>query len=106
LTPGGWSNLPEQVVLDRSNAGMDRERMGFGNRMRDRNELDAERADIDAAAGRHHGDRNFWRIAFGLAFGLEQGGREFCRIDRASELRPEIDDGAEMILVPVRQHQA
>ena len=73
--------------------------------MRHRNELDVERAEIDAPARRHHGDRNFRRIALGLAFGREQRGAELRGVDRASQLRPEIDDGAEMVLMGVRQHQ-
>src|SRR5689334_3314739 len=74
--------------------------------MCDRNELDAERADIDAPAGRDHRNRDVRRLALGFAFCLEQRGAELRRIDRASQLRPEIDDGAEMILMGVRQHQA
>ena len=31
--------------------------------MGDRNELDIERAEVDPATGRHHRDRNFWRVA-------------------------------------------
>src|SRR6516162_1058944 len=73
--------------------------------MRNRNELDIERPDIDAPAGRHHGDRNFRRIAFGLTFGFEQGGTELGRIDRTFQSRPEIDDSAEMVLMSVRQHE-
>ncbi len=74
--------------------------------MRDGNEFDVERADIHASTGWYHGDRNFRRIALGLAFGLEQRGAELRRIDRASQLRPEIDDGAEMVLMGMRQHEA
>ena len=74
--------------------------------MRDRNELDAERAEIDAAARRHDGHRNFRRIALGGAFGLEQRGAELGRVDRALQLRPQIDDRAEMVLMGVRQHEA
>ncbi len=73
--------------------------------MRNRDELDVERPDVDPAAGRNHGDGNPGRVALGLALGFEQGGREFRRIDRAFQLRPEIDDGAEMIFMRVRQHQ-
>ncbi len=74
--------------------------------MRNRNKLDTERPEIDAAAGRHHGDRNFRRMALGGAFGLEQSGAEFGGVDRAFQLRPQIHDGAEMVFMGVRQHQA
>src|SRR6185503_16408268 len=86
--------------------GVDRERMRFRYRMRDRDEFDAELADIDATARRHHRDRDLRRIALGLALGLEQGRAELRRIDRASQLRPEINDRAEMIFVGMRQHKA
>jgi len=74
--------------------------------MRHRNELDTERPEIDAPARRHHRDRNFRRIALGCAFGLEQRGAEFGRIDRAFQLRPQIHNGAEMVFVGMGQHQA
>ena len=74
--------------------------------MRDRNEFDVERPDLDTAAGRNHGDWNFRRIALGSAFGLEQGGAELRRVDRAFQLRPELDNGAEVIFVGMRQDQA
>ena len=74
--------------------------------MRDRNELDIERAKVDASAGANHRDRNFRRIALGSAFGLEQGSAELGGIDRTFQARPEVDDGAEMIFMGVRQHEA
>src|SRR5260370_37509241 len=80
--------------------------MRFRNRMRDRNEFDIERAEVDAAARRHHGDRDPGRIALGGAFGLEQSGAELGRVDLALQLRPEIYNGAEMVFMGVRQHQA
>src|SRR5580765_1490387 len=73
--------------------------------MRHRYELDIERADIDPAAGGDHCDGNLRRVALGRAFGLEQGGAEFGRVDRTFQLRPEIDDGAEMVLMGVREHE-
>ena len=80
--------------------------MRFRNRMRDRNEFDIEWADIDASAGRDHRHRDFWRIALGGAFGLEQRRAEFCRVDLAPQLWPEIDDRAEVVLMGVGQHQS
>ena len=85
---------------------MDREGMRFRNRMCDRNELDAKWTQIDATARLHDGDRNLGRIALRSALGLEQGGAEFSRVDRAFQLGPELDDGAEMVFVGVRQHQS
>jgi len=45
--------------------------------MRDRNELDTERPEIDAAAGANHRDRDLRRVALGGAFGREQSGAEW-----------------------------
>ena len=97
--------LPVAGMQHGARRGVDRQRMRFRNRVRDRNELDAERPEFDAAARRHDGDRDFRRVALGGAFGLEQRGGEFRRIDRAFQPRPEIDDGAEMVFMGVRQHQ-
>jgi hypothetical protein len=99
-------DLPVAGMQHRSDFGVDCERMRFRNRMRHRNELDVERPEIDAAARGHHRDRNFRRIALGGAFGLKQGGAELGRVDRALQFGPEVDDGAEMVFVGVRQHQA
>ncbi len=74
--------------------------------MRDRNEFDIEWAKVDATAGRHHRDRNFRRIALGSAFGLEQSGAEPGRINRAFQLRPEVDNGTEMVFMGMGQHEA
>ena len=71
-------DLPVAGVQHGADLGVDRQRMRFRNRMRDRNELDVERADIDAAARRHHRHRDFRRIALGGAFGLEQRGAELA----------------------------
>jgi hypothetical protein len=76
------------------------------DRMRHRNELDIERPEIDPPSRRHHRHRNFRRIPFGIALGLKQRSAELRRVDRAFQLRPEIDDGAEMIFVGVGQDQA
>ena len=99
-------DLPVAGMQHGACGSVDRQRMGFRNRMRDRNELDVERPEIDAAAGGHHRDRNFRRVALGGAFGREQSGAELGRVDRAFQPRPEVDDGAEMVLMGVGQHQA
>src|SRR5712671_5781651 len=74
--------------------------------MRHRNELDLERSEIDAAARSHDGDRDFRRIALGRAFGLEQRRTELRRVDWAFQLRPQIDNRAEMVFVGMSQHQS
>jgi hypothetical protein len=74
--------------------------------VRDRDELDIERAEIDAATRRHHRDRDFRRIALGLQLGLEQRRGKLRGVDRALQFWPEIDDRPEMVFVGVRQHEA
>src|SRR5690242_9747669 len=80
--------------------------MRFRNRMGNRNELDVEWPDIDAAAGGDDRDRNFRRIALGGALGLKQCCTEPGCINRALQFWPEIDDGAKMVLMSMRQHEA
>src|SRR5579872_3368999 len=84
---------------------MNGQRVGLRNRMCHRNELDAKGAKLDPAARGHHRDRNFRRITLGGAFGLEQCGSELGGKNRAFQPWPEVDDGAEMILVRMRQHE-
>ncbi len=98
-------DLPVTGMQHCAGGRADRERMGFGNRVRDRNEFHAERADVDGAARRHDCDRDLWRVALAGAFGFEQRRAELRRVDRALQLRPQIDDGTEMILVGMGQNQ-
>src|SRR6202790_4230984 len=74
--------------------------------MRHRNELDVERPEIDAAARRHDRARDFGGFALGGAFGLEQRGTELGRVNATFQPRPQIDDGAEMVLMGVGEHQS
>jgi hypothetical protein len=98
-------DLPVAGVQHRAGRGVDRQRVRFRYRMRDRNEFDIEGPEVDPPAGRHHRDRNFRRIALGSAFGLEQSGAELGRVDRAFQLRPQVDDGAEMVFMGMGQHE-
>ena len=105
----GRVDLPVAGVQHGADLGVDRQRVRFRNRMRDRNELDVERADIDAAARRHHRDRNLRRIALGLAFGLEQGGAELashrsgiCSFGQRSMMAPKWSSWAWVSTRPTR----
>src|SRR5258706_13254555 len=71
-----------------------------------REELDGERPEIDAGGRWHHRHRYLRRIALGSALGLEQRRAELGRVDLALQLRPEVYDSAEMILMGMRQHEA
>ena len=98
-------DLPVTGVQHGADRSLDRQRVGFRNRMGNRNEFDIERAEIDPAARWHHRDRDFRRIALRRQFGLEQCRAELGRVDLALQLGPEIYDGTEMVLMGVRQHQ-
>ncbi len=74
--------------------------------MRHRHQFDVERPDIEAAAELHDVDRNFRRARFAQALGFEQRGGERRGVDRQFQLRPQIDQRAEMIFVRVGEHQA
>ena len=51
------------------------------------------------------GHRNFRRARLARALGFEQRGRERRGIDRHLQLRPQIDQRAEMVLVRVGEHE-
>ena len=82
------------------------QRVGFRDRMRDRDKLDVERPDVEARAERHLGDRDFRHAVFALALGFEQRRGERRRIDRHLELRPEVEHRAVVVLVGVGEHDA
>ena len=82
------------------------QRVGFRDRMGDRDKLDVERPDVEARAERHLGDRNFRRAVFALALGFEQRRGERRRVDRHLQLRPQIEHRAVMVLVGVGEHDA
>ena len=74
--------------------------------MRHRDIFNVERPEGDAPAHRNNGDGNFRRARLALPLGFQQCGRERRGIDRHLEPRPQIDDCADMILVPVRDDES
>ena len=74
--------------------------------MRHRDQFDVEWPDVEAAAERDDVDGDFRRARLARAFGLEQRGRERRGIDRHLQPRPQVEQGAEMILVRVGEHDA
>src|SRR5690606_29884104 len=67
-------------------------------------QLDIERADLEAAAERYHGNRDLRRARLAFAFGAKQRGGERRRVDRDLQPRPQIDERAEMVLVRMGEH--
>ena len=68
--------------------------------------LEFERAEREAARERHHRDRRLAREARLLELPPENGGGERGGVDRAAQERPEILDGADVVLVGVGEHDA
>ena len=74
--------------------------------MRNRYQFDIERPDIEPAAKLHHTHVDLRRTGLGFAFRFDQRRRERRCIHRHVEPRPQIEQGAEMILVRMGQHDA
>ena len=98
--------FPVAGMEDGARRRSDREAIRFGDRMRNADEFDFEGAGIEAAAERHFLDRQRERAAIFADLRLQHSRREGRREDRAFERRPEIDDGADVVLVRVGQDEA
>ena len=83
----------------------DQQRIALGNRVRDVDRLDRERPERERLARPHGGDADIVDDVVGGALGRQhrrgEGGGEY----RPVEARPEVEHGAVMILVAVRQDQ-
>ncbi len=98
--------LPVAGMQDEARVGADRDRVGLGYGVGQRNQLDIEGADLDAAGKRHLDDRNLVdKPGLGELAHQHRAG-EAGRIDGAAQSRPEVMDGAEMIFVRVGEQQA
>src|SRR5262245_41663754 len=76
------------------------DRVGHGD------EFDIERPEREPAVEREDLHRDLGRTRLALPLGLQQCGSERRGIDWKLELRPQVDERAEMILVRVSQHEA
>ena len=92
-------DLPVAGVDHRSERRLDRQRHRLGDRVVDADRLDLERADIDAIALLEDRHRDFGAAALVVALGLEHAGGKGRGIDRHVQARPEIVQGAVVILV-------
>ena len=98
--------LPVARVQHDAERGADGERVGLRDRVRDRNELQIERADIEAPVERHLLDRQLQLAAVLGELGFQHRRGEGSCIDRRLQPRPQLDDRAEMVLVRVGEHEA
>ena len=99
-------DLPVAGMHDEPRRRADRERAALGDRMRDGDELDVERADVDPAVLRDDPDRDFRRARFAQPSRLGEARGEARHVDGHAEPRPELGERADMILVRVGDDEA
>ena len=92
-------DLPVGGVDDEPGGGADREGGAFRNRMGDGDELDDKRADSDFLALGDDVQRNLGRAWLAETASLGQPGRKPRHVDRRAEVRPELGERADVILV-------
>src|SRR5262245_2647289 len=91
---------------DRAERRPDRDGVRFRDRMGDRDEGEPKRAERDLAAERYHlefhtvFERGFLELA------AQQSCGEWSRVDRTTESRPEVGNRAQVVLMPVSEHEA
>ena len=74
--------------------------------MRQSYKLDIERAHFDASSKRHFRHRQFHVAAEFAELGAQHSRRERRGIDFTAKLRPQIDDGADVVFMGMRQDKA
>ena len=84
---------------------MDRHRHAVRHAVRDAQELHGERADLDAVARRDGPEPRLRVLAALRQLRLDQRERQRRAVHRAVHVRQHVRDRADVILVPVRQHQ-
>ena len=99
-------DLPVAGMEHRAEPGADRQRIGLEDRMRHGDQLELERRQAELAAERDLGDRHRIDQARLDELAPQHRGGERRGIDRRLEARPEIGDGAQVILVGMGQHDA
>ena len=107
LQPVHWRvvELPVARVHHASRGGLDDERCRVGDRVRDADELDAERAELEWLVARLGGDElGLLAEAVLVELRLHECERERCRENRVDiDLTQEVREPTHMILVPVRE---
>ena len=83
----------------------DRQRAAFRDRMRDRDEFDAKRSELNTAALPNDVDLHLRRVGLGEAPRLQQARRERRRIKRAAQSRPQSRDRADVVLMRMRDDE-
>ena len=99
-------DLPVAGMEGDAVARADGDGIGLRDRVRHGDELEIEGAHVEAAVEGHLLDGQLHLAAELRELGLEHRRRERGCIDRHPEPRPQLDDGADVVLVRVGQHQA
>ena len=102
---GRGSSFQSPVWITRPNGRGDRQRAAFGDRVRNVDRLDCERPERERLADLHGAHSHVVDDVVGGTLGAQHGGGERRGIDRPIESRPEIEHGAVVVLVTVRQDQ-
>ena len=97
--------LPVARVQDGAELGADHQRLRFRQGVRDGQELQVERADLELAAGLHDVNPDLVDQPGFPQLALEDGGGERRRIDRAAHLPPQVGDCADVVLVRMGDDQ-
>ena len=74
--------------------------------MRQAEQLDVEGADVEPGIERHDVDGDLQRVAVLGELGFQHAGGERRGVDRRLEARPQLDDGADVVFVRVRDDDA
>ena len=97
--------LPVAGVQHRTRRGPDHQRIGLGDGMGERDQLDLERPHGEAPAKRHLDDLDLVLQAGLHQLGIDHLGGEGGGVDRAAQARPEVADRADVVLVGMGQDQ-
>src|SRR5215211_1934405 len=99
-------DLPVTGMQDGAERRADDQGIGFRNRMGDRHVFELESTDREAPAERDDLDRDLRSAGLALALGLKQCRRERRGVDRNLQLRPQVQEGADMILMGMGEDDA
>ena len=100
----GLIDLEVAGVNDHAVGRLDRERDAVGDAVGDAEELDRERADRDSVARPDRFQPSSSLVIAFIELGLDERERQRCAVDRALDGFQHVRHGADVILVPVREH--
>ena len=99
-------DLPVAGVEHAAIGRLDQQRVAFGDRVRERHVGEAERAEREAAVARDRDELHLLGDPLLLQLAADQPRGEGRGVERHAEIGGQIGDRADMILMPVREHDA